>query len=892
MSLLAGQRLGVYEVVAPLGAGGMGEVYRARDTRLHREVALKILPDVFAFDPDRLARFDREAQLLAALNHPNIAAIYGLEESGATKALALELVEGPTLDDRIAEGPIPVAEALAIARQIVDALEAAHEAGIVHRDLKPANIKLRPDGTVKVLDFGLAKLATSGSSLTPGVTASPTITTPAVTGIGTILGTAAYMAPEQARGKVVDKRADIWAFGCVLFEMLTGTRAFDGDDATVVVASIIKSDVQWSALPPDTPAAVRTVLHGCLDKDPKKRIRDIGDVRLALDGSFIVTPEAVVVATATHGRGGRRALPLVAGVLAGAALAGLAAWALIISRDPQPAPATQRFTLALPDTDLLPPGTGTLVAISPDGQTLVYRAQRDGVFRLFRRRLDQLEAVPIGEPNASGFAFFSADGQWLGYAVENTLKKTLLSGGPSQTVTALPAAIRSASWNDDGTILLGGTSAGLLQVPAAGGTAELVAKPDRGQVWYPQLLPGTRAVLFTSSQPAVDAGELEVLRLDTGERRTLLPGVGARYVSTGHLLFARGTTLWAVRFDLGTLAVVGTPVPVMEGVRIEGGGAIQFSVADNGSLVYIGGQRLEIPRRLVWTDRQGRAEPLPAPTRNYQYPRLSPDGTRIALDVGDEEQDIWIWDLARATLTRLTFGGANESYPAWTPDGRRVIYSSTREAGVLFAQSADGTGAAERLEATLGRTADQTVVSPDQKRLLFRSFPPSGGAASEDVASLSLDGERRVESLLNGPATERNAEVSPDGRWIAYQSNESGTFEVYVRPFPRVNDGRWQISTGGGLQPLWSPDGRELFYLAPQFLMSVPVRGGATFTPGNPTRVIDVGQYSLVAAGRSYDVSHDGRRFLMIRDETPEGRAEIQIVINWFEELKRLVPTD
>ncbi len=407
------------------------------DTRLHRDVALKILPDVFAFDPDRLARFEREAQVLASLNHPNIAAIYGLEEAGGIKALALELVEGPTLADRIAQGPIPADEALPIARQIADALEAAHEAGVVHRDLKPANIKLRPDGTVKVLDFGLAKLAAAGAgqASAPGVTASPTITTPAMTGMGVVLGTAAYMAPEQARGRVVDKRADIWAFGCVLYEMLTGARAFDGDDVTMVLANIIKSEPEWKVLPPNTPLAMRTVLRGCLQKDARHRIRDIGDIRLALDGAFIATDTAAMPSSATPSSTGvRRALPWAAGLVAGCVRTGVAAWAIFSGGSiPGPLPV-KRFAVELPDGDRLPGATGTLVAISPNGQTLIYRASRNGTFRLYRRAMDQLEASPIGDENAGETPFFSPDGQWLAFFVGTTLKKASALGGPSQTV--------------------------------------------------------------------------------------------------------------------------------------------------------------------------------------------------------------------------------------------------------------------------------------------------------------------------------------------------------------------------------------------------------------------------------------------------------------------------
>ena len=575
----------MYEVVSAIGAGGMGEVYLARDTRLHRDAALKILPDVFALDPDRLARFEREAQVLASLNHPNIAGIYGLEETDGIKALALELVDGPTLADRIAQGPIPVDEAMPIARQIAEALEAAHDAGIIHRDLKPANIKVRPDGTVKVLDFGLAKLGAADASRTSSAAASysPTITTPAMTGAGVILGTAAYMAPEQARGKAVDKRADIWAFGCVLYEMLTAARAFDGDDVTVVMASIIKSEPEWKGLPPDTPRAVRTVLQRCLQKDPKQRLRDIGDVRLALEGAFDVAPDAADVAAPViqpRTAGWRLGAPWIAGVAAGAILGGIASWALLGNRVTGAPESVTRFALTLQVADRLPGGAGTLVAISPDGRTLLYRTLRNGEngFRLYRRTMDQFDATPVGDVNAGESPFFSPDGQWIAFTVGNTLKKVPATGGPSQTVAELPGRVRGASWGTDDTIVLSAGST-LVRVPAGGGKATVIATSDSGrELWYPQILPGGR-VLYTSSDPRPDAAETWVLMTDTGERRMLLAAAAGR--------------------------------------------------------------------RMVWVDRQGREEPIAAPPRSYNYPRLSPDGSRVAIDMRDQEQDVWIWETSR-----------------------------------------------------------------------------------------------------------------------------------------------------------------------------------------------------------------------------------------------------
>jgi serine/threonine-protein kinase len=681
MAVPAGTRIGSYEVIESLGAGGMGEVYRARDSRLDRDVAIKFISEAFAHDTDRLARFDREAKTLAALNHPHIASIYGVEEVAGNRALILELIDGATLAERIAQGPIPMEEALTIAHQIIDALEAAHEAGIIHRDLKPANIKLRADGTVKVLDFGLAKLASEpgATSVLGALSLSPTITTPAATGIGVLLGTAAYMAPEQARGRAVDKRADIWSFGCVLFEMLTGQRPFEGEDVTETVGAVIHKEPQWSALPANTPAPVRLVLRGCVEKNPKKRIRDIGDVRLALQGAFDPLP-ATSVTTIDRPSAWRRALPPVAAGLIGALVAAVIAWAVVVNRGATGF-RTSRFALQLPDTQQLTTTSGTLLALSPDGRTLVYRARgRDGVFRLFRRALDEFDAVPIGDPDAQEAPFFSPDGQWIGFAVGTTLKKVPTLGGPSQTIAELPSVARGAHWAADDTIALGVRGLGVMRVPAAGGVPTLVVPPKDGALyWYPQVLQGGRAILYTATDNAPDAGNLQVAMLATGERRTLLPGSAGHVLPTGHLVFVRGGSLWAVRFDEDRLEVLGTPVPVVEGTRVETGGAVQYAIADNGTLVYLPGGNTARTSRLSWIDRMGREDPLVAPPRAYAYPRISPDGTRVAVDIRDQDDDIWVWELARRTLTRLTFDPTTDTYPTWSNDGRRLIFASVRE---------------------------------------------------------------------------------------------------------------------------------------------------------------------------------------------------------------------
>jgi eukaryotic-like serine/threonine-protein kinase len=895
MPIPAGTRIGAYDVIESLGAGGMGEVYRARDPRLDRDVAVKILPETFAHDADRLARFEREAKTLAALNHPHIAAIYGVEEGPAeagphVRALILELVDGATLADRIAQGPIPFDEALPIAHQIVDALETAHEAGVIHRDLKPANIKVRPDGTVKVLDFGLAKLASdpSGTSVLGALSLSPTITSPAATGIGFILGTAAYMAPEQARGRAVDKRADIWAFGCVLFEMLTGRRPFDGEDVTETVGAVIHKEPTWSALPPDLPSHVRLVLQRCVEKNPKQRFRDMGDVRLALTGAF--NPPAAAPATAVQKPPAwRRALPLVGAGLIGAIVAAVGAWAVVVNRD-TPGPSPSRFVLQLPGTQQLPATSGTLLTLSPDGRTLVYRGRgRDGVFRLFRRTLNQFDAVPVGDAEVEEAPFFSPDGQWIGFAIGTTLKKVPLLGGPSQTIAQLPATARGAHWGADGAIVLGVRGAGVMRVAAAGGTPTVVVAPkDGAQYWYPQFVQGGRAILYTSTDNAPDAGNLQVAILATGERRTLLPGSAGHVLPTGHLVFVRGGSLWAVGFDEDRLQVVGTPVPVVEGVRVETGGAVQYAIANNGTLAYLPGGNTSRTAQLSWIDRAGHEDPLGAPPRAYVYPRISPDGTRVAIDIRDQDDDIWVWDLARRTLTRLTFDSTPDTYPTWSRDGRRLIFASLREKVFMpFWQLADGTGAVERL-ATSKSTLDQGSMSPDGKEMVLRGIGPDTG---EDVVLLSLE-NHEVRPLIRTRFTERNAEISPDGRWLAYQSNESGAPQVYVRPFPAVDGGRWQISPGGGTKPLWARSGRELIYVGPDGkLMSVAIQPGSAFTFGNATVVLDGNQYFIAnTIGRTFDISPDGRRFLFVTSGPQEATSQLNIVLDWFEELKQKAP--
>jgi Tol biopolymer transport system component len=885
-------------------------VYRARDTRLNRDVALKVLPELVALDADRLARFKREAQLLAALNHPNISAIYGIEESPAEAgrhvlALVLELVDGPTLADRIAQGPVPLDEALPIARQMADALEAAHEQGVIHRDLKPANVKLRPDGMVKVLDFGLAKALEGGAAPAPQdpalVSQSPTLSV-AATRLGVILGTAAYMAPEQAKGKAVDKRADIWAFGCVLYEMLTGRRAFDGEDISEILASVIKGSANLDLLPAGTPPRLREVVARCLEKDVRKRFRDMGDVGQELE-RVQTDPRETPAALPGARQVPARPLHLWIGgaVAVTALLAGGAVW-MLKPATPFELRPTARFVHTLAENQQFRNTGRTVVAVSPDGRQFVYNTNGG----LYLRSLDGLTArlVPGTEGTLTN-PFFSPDGQWIGFYAGEQLRKIPVAGG---TAVALGKAINpfGASWGPDDTILFGQPE-GIVRVSADGGMPELVIATEKGeQIHGPQMLPGGQWVLFSIARGTGpnrwDVAEIVAQSLASGERKVLWRGGSdARYVPTGHLVYALGEALFALPFDLDRVEVSGGPVPVLDGLRRAPGagtqtGTAHYGLSDDGTVLYVAGGITIISaqaRTLVWVDRKGREEAIAAPPRAYLAPRLSPDGTQVAVDVRDQENDVWIWSLARHTLTRLTFDPGIDRYPVWTPDGRRIVFSSQRAgASNIFWQAADGTGAVERLtEGSNGQFP--TSVSADGTKLVFDDFGPS----QVDIRMMALDGDRRAAPLVATTFFEYGADLSADGRWMAYQSNESGRFEVYVRPFPNVDGGRWQVSTGGGTQPRWAPNSRELFYVdAEGRIAAVAVQPGPGFVAGNPQVVVD-GAFATLIPGFSaalYDVSRDGQRFLLLKGvegaEQKSPPPHIVVVTNWFEELRRRVP--
>ena len=874
----------------------MGQVYRARDTQLDRDVAIKILPEAFAADAERVARFQREAKVLASLSHPNIAIIHGLEQADGVHALVMELVPGEDLSQRIARGAIPLDEALPIAKQIAEALEAAHEQGIIHRDLKPANVKVRPDGIVKVLDFGLAKALEPVSAGSTAAATSPTITSPAMmTRVGMILGTAAYMSPEQARGRPVDKRSDLWAFGCVLYEMLTGKRAFEGDDVSDTLAAVLRGEPDWRALPTETPASIRRLLRRCLEKDRTRRLSDAVDARLEIEEALTTPMFETSAAPAPGSQAGwrRGALIAAAALAVGGVAAGGAVWTAI---RPAPARVTRTVIQTSGATALTTNSRASgALAITPDGSRLVYTAAS----QLVVRRLDRFDAESLTGLGSPMQPFISPDGEWIGFFEGLILKKVAIGGGPAVTVFKDQnpnSGPGGATWGTDGTIVYAGSiGAGLKRVAAAsGGEAETLTTPDRerGEVRHswPSFLPGGRALLFTISY-AVRGPEIAVLNLETGVTTVLLSGLRARYLPSGHLVFGTENTLRAVAFDLERLTVAGEPVPVVSPiVAVQGPqGSYEYDVAADGTLVYlptiITSPFLHTP---VWVNRQGRETSLGMQARPYVHPRLSPDGTRVAVN---ERANIWIWDLVRSRLTRGPLDSG--TVLVWTPDSARLIFSSFRGGGGanLYVQAADGTGTATRLSDSPNQH-NPTGTTADGAQIVFNELTPT---QLGDISLLTMTPTPQVKPLVATRANERGGVVSPDGRWLAYESDRSGAYEVWVQPFPTVDAGRWQVSSAGGVQPLWARNGRELFYVAPDgALMAVQWRG-LPESGGAPTRLIE-GRYSRGVGGttvRQYDVSADGQRFLMMKEEARETdlAPSINVVQNWFGELRRLVPT-
>lgn len=918
--LAPGTRLGVYEVLASLGEGGMGAVYRALDTRLKRDVAIKVLLPEVANDPERLARFQREAEVLASLNHPNIAHIYGLEgqegrEGGVGHAgqvgpfLVLELVEGPTLAERIADarGGLPLDDALKIARQIAEALDAAHDRDIIHRDLKPANIKVTDDGTVKVLDFGLAKAfeKASGNARvlppnatgipgSPGLVTSPTLTSPALmTGVGVLLGTAAYMAPEQARGRAVDKRADIWAFGCVLYEMLTGERAFAGDDITDTLAAIVRDQPDLAKVP----QSVQRLLRKCFEKDPKQRLRDLGDAWELLDDVRVHSESNAIPAST---RAARRLAWVAFGVAGIAVTAGVFAVrsALRAPAPPVTATAATWLTATLPaDVPLFVPNIHRGIAITPDGSEIVYTT-RDG---LAVRHLNSRGATLLPGTVGARAPFISMDGTRVGFVNDTGQPvSTPVRGGPTESIIRGPlpngqpnlgaGGFLGGAFLPDGGVVFsaGAVGNGLVRVEPDGRQSSSLTSPDqtrseRSHQW-PVALPNGRGVLFTIMSGPADRPVFEVAALDlaSGKYRVIVRGSQPEYLDGGYCTFVQDGKLFGASFDAARLELTSPPASLIDDVATVSLGAAYYSVSRSGSLAFLASP-VDVYRSFVWRDHAGRETPIPAPRGNYIYPRLSPDGARIAVDTRDNNAvSIGLYDMKRDVLTRLPLSGAGAQYPLWQADSRRIYYGRAEQ---LWSQSVDG-GAA--IGESVGGGSPLSL-DRSQSRLVM-------GLTTDGVRWLGLvkpGAQQQMSPLLRAaPASITNGEISPDGRFLAFQSSEPGRWEIFVVPFPDVTAARWQVSSDGGTRPAWSRDGKELFFLdASGGMMRVPVTVGQTFATGTPEKLFDaVTSLAGFPPGRNYDVAADGR-FLMVKDgflDAPHPLA-LTVALNWVEDVKAKV---
>jgi Tol biopolymer transport system component len=894
MAIPCGTKFGSYEVTTQIGAGGMGEVYQAHDSKLGRDVAIKVLPEAFAHDPERLARFQREAKMLAQLNHTNIATIYGLEHSDGTHYLVMELVPGETLQQRVKrDGAVPIEEALAIAKQIAEALEAAHEKGIIHRDLKPANVKLTPEGKVKVLDFGLAK-AFAGDTSTEDMGNSPTLSM-AATMQGVILGTAAYMSPEQARGKTVDKRTDIWAFGCVFYELLTGKQAFHGEDVTDILAAVVRAEPDWQALPASTPPKVRDLLRHCLQKDRRLRLRDAGDSQIEIQEAQAAPKDSVVTQAAPASTSKLPWAVSAALVIVGAATS-FGWW-----RSTRPVEQALRPLVRL-DVDLGPDvSLGSLAGadeiLSPDGTRLVYVSQG----RLFTRRLDQPNATELAATQGANAPFFSPDGQWVAFFSSGKLQKISVEGGSAITLCNAQNG-RGGSWGEDSNIIASLTNLGSLsRIPSAGGPPMPVTDFQNGENTHrwPQVLPGGKAVLFTASPTAgaFDGANIEVMSLADHRRKTLVRGgTFARYLPSGHLIYVNRGTLFAVPFDVDRLEVHGTPAPVLDQVGYNAAqGSAQLDFSQAGTLIYRSGGAGGGLLTVAWLDGAGKTQPLLAKPGNYGRPSLSPDGQRLAVEVTEGSgTDIWVYDWQRDTMTRLTFTGTALG-PLWSPDGRYIAFRAV--GGGMSVTRSDGSGQPQPLTQSKNLQYPWSFT-PDGKRLAFFE---QDSKTSYDLWTVPLESDSaglragKPEVFLQTPAQEVFPSFSPDGRWMAYSSDESGSFQVYVRAFPDKG-GKWQISNSGGNYPMWSRTGHDLFFEASDnhIMVAAYTEKGDSFMADKP-RMWSEKQIGGTIGNRNVDLAPDGKRIVAIMPvETAEGqKAQNQVIflMNFFDEIRRRTAT-
>jgi serine/threonine protein kinase len=907
---MIGKTLGHYRIGEQLGHGGMGEVYLADDISLDRKVALKFLPDSFTGDPERIARFEREAKLLASLNHPNIATIYGLEQAEGKRFIVMELVEGETLAQRLSKSPLPIEEALSVCRQIAEGLEAAHEKGVIHRDLKPANVMTVDGDKVKLLDFGLAK-ALSGETQSADASQSPTITE-AMTQPGIVLGTAAYMSPEQAKGKAVDKRADIWAFGCILYECLTGKRAFEGETVTETLAAVLKGEPDFRVLPAGTPEGIRNLLHRCLQKKVTDRLHDIADARIEISEPATQTPEAAQVSPKLSFARLMlwTAIFLIIGIFIGFEL----------TKYFQAAPAKDMVTTTIKiEPGFMRPARPAMT-ISSDGRFVIFcatdfRSGRNAQSQLYMRKMGNPEIKPIVGTEGGNAPFLSPDNMWVGFWAAGKLKKIPVEGGIATTLCDAPIML-GASWGPDHSIIVanaagqgfsrigpgqGLSQTGLSKVSVDGGALETLTKPDMAKEEFshrlPSFLPNGNAALFTVMRFDADTRpRLALLRMDTRKYRILLEDAAdGRYVSTGHLLFMRQGTLMAVRFDPTRMETFGQPVEVIKdvmqtlGIFNNSTPSGQFSVSESGTLVYVNaGFDPDRKDSLVWVDQRGIEQPAATTQFSFQFPRLSPDGNKIAYIAFGRERQVWVYDLIKGTNSRLTSDG-RATFPIWSPDGKRILFMWHRAlSGNLYWQSYDGSSPMERLTNSPYFQLPSSW-SVDGKTVVFVEDHPETGS---DIYVFDVT-TRTAKPFLNSPFEETYPALSPDGRWLAYSSNESKQVQVYVRPFPTSNL-KYQISNGGGAHPLWSKDGKQLFYRWNDQVWAVDVNETEReLATSKPRLLFEKPGYRGSTNVRDWDISPDGKRFLMVKSEENKITfvTELSLIQNWFEELKRLVPT-
>ncbi|UCF38906.1 MAG: serine/threonine-protein kinase [Acidobacteriota bacterium] len=895
---MEGTSISYFKIKSKIGQGGMGEVWEATDTKLNRRVALKLLPEVFAQDPQRMGRFQREAQMLASLNHPNIAAIHGLEEADGKKALVMELVEGEDLSDRISRSPLSLEEAVPIALQLAKALESAHDKGIIHRDLKPANVKLTAEGTVKVLDFGLAKAMENDPSVSPDMTQSPTLSV-AATQAGIILGTAAYMSPEQARGKPVDRRADIWAFGVVLYEMLTGKKAFEGEDLSLTLASVMTRSPNWEALPGGLPGSIKGLLKRCLEKDPLKRLQSIGEARIILEAYLADPDEAESMehrqVQGTQQRGSWTKYAAV-GILC-TLIAVVSTWILQLEEPRQ----KLSMEVALSGEGQLLLGYGPSVVLSPDGNMMAYVlgiGTNPDANRVYLRSLDMFDSSEIDGGNGGYHPFFSPDGKWVGFVTTGEMKKAAITGGAPLKLCNVSRS-RGASWGQNGLIVFSpNPESELFSVSAAGGEPEKLTELEEGETSHrwPQFLPDGVHVLFTALNGAdIREASLKVLNLDTKEQKTVhRGGTQGRYLKSGHLLFWREGSVFAAPFDLSAMELEALPAPVIQEVRGNPEGGAQFDASENGTLVYLKGgisSAREVDRRLTWFDRKGATSLASQVTGTYVWGHaLSPNGRQLALGrITGGNLDIWVYDMERDTPSRLTFAEANEWYPVWSADGKDIYFTSARGGRTqIYRKSADGSSDTEQI---LESNSDQYVdsVSADGKYILFSR---DESASNSDIWYAPLDGSGEAKVFLATQFSESFAKISPDSRWVAYVSNETGGNEIYVRPFPDAG-GRWQISTDGGEFPIWGAGSTKLYYRSGADIMEVDLNvEGSGLRVSSPRISVSLEGNSQ----REFDVTSDGNRFLAVLDPEDSGNVgsehEFRIArmsFDWFNNLEQLL---